>query len=80
MDMLGAYIAVAPNLRKLFHEDMAVAIADTEKFVAYFPGEKIDLGIKIGQFVTKEEPMYQTLTRGLIANAVVPKEAFGIAF
>lgn len=80
MNTLEAFITVAPALKTLFHEDMSVAISDTEKFVSIFPGDHIDLKIQPGRLIGKEQPIYQSITKGVVTNGVVPKEVFGIAF
>ncbi len=49
-NIMDAFIAIVPHLNAMTQDDMAVAIADakTQRVVAYYPGEKIDLKMKVG--------------------------------
>ncbi len=48
--ILDAFIAIAPYLNAMTQDDLLVAIADakTQRVVAYYPGEKLDLKMKVG--------------------------------
>lgn len=79
-ELLEHFIAVGPYLKEVFGKDIMVGITDREKFLAYYPGEKIDVGVKIGQKVPKEDPIIKAMEikQNIITN--VPKEAYGFSF
>ena len=49
-NIMDAFIAVSPYLNDMTQDDLLVAVADakTQRVVAYYPGEKIDLKMKVG--------------------------------
>ena len=47
-DILDAFIAVIPYIHHIIREDMAVAVADKQKFLAYAPGRHVDIKIQVG--------------------------------
>lgn len=51
-----------------------------EKFIAYFPGTSIDLGIRAGQIILADEPLYHALRNDEFSKANVPKEYYGYEF
>ncbi len=49
-NIMDAFIAIAPYLNSMTQDDLLVAVADakTQRVVAYYPGEKIDIKMKVG--------------------------------
>ncbi|WP_315072593.1 methyl-accepting chemotaxis protein [uncultured Clostridium sp.] len=77
---LESFLDVIPELNDLFQEDLAVAVADTIKFIYYHNGNNISLPIKVGQELNVEEPLYKTIKDGKIRSVIVPKELYGVSF
>ncbi|WNS42353.1 methyl-accepting chemotaxis protein [Paenibacillus sp. MMS20-IR301] len=73
-------VQLAPILKAAFPYDISIAVCDLEKFIAYFPGEFIDLGIQAGQVIQPEEPLYHALQNDESAVSNVPKEYYGYEF
>lgn len=73
-------VSLAPILKAAFPYDLSIAVCDLEKFIAYFPGEGIDLGIKAGQIIHTDEPLYHALKNDEYSVANVPKEYYGYEF
>jgi hypothetical protein len=46
--LLGSILTVAPILQKAFLFDCMVGVTDREKFLAYYPAQGLNLGIKVG--------------------------------
>lgn len=78
--LLEQFIAVGPYLKEVFGRDAMVCVTDREKFLAYYPGEKIDVGVKIGQKVPKEDPIIKAMEIKENIITTVPKEVYGIPF
>ncbi|WP_102347853.1 methyl-accepting chemotaxis protein [Bacillus sp. Marseille-P3661] len=72
--------ALIPILKEAIPVDISVAICDLEKFVAYFPGENINLNIKVGQYLNPEEPLAVALRQNKRLKADVPAEFYGFEF
>jgi len=70
----------APHLRTIIGKDMMVAITDRERFLAYVPGEKIDVKAVVGEKIPSSDPMLAAMTSGQTLRANVPKEAYGYPF
>ncbi|WP_339312101.1 methyl-accepting chemotaxis protein [Paenibacillus sp. FSL M7-0896] len=71
---------LAPILKAAFPYDISIAICDTEKFLAYYPGDSIDLGIRAGQIIQADEPLYHALKQDEYSVANVPREYYGYEF
>jgi len=57
-----------------------VAVTDGQKFVAYYPGEKIDVKVTTGEPVSNDSTTKRAFKTGEKQVATVPKEAYGFAF
>jgi methyl-accepting chemotaxis protein len=71
-------IKVAPLIKQLTVEDLAVVVCDRERFIRYIPGQKFDLGIKEGQFLTEKGAMNQAIKEGRRIVREIGKEVVGI--
>lgn len=77
---LDDIVKLAPILKAAFPYDVSMAVCDLEKFIAYFPGDFIDLGIRAGQIIHPDEPLYHALKNDEFSTANVPKEYYGYEF
>jgi len=50
---IDALLKIAPLLNEFMLEDIGILITDTEKVLAYYPGERLDFGIKVGEAIDK---------------------------
>ncbi|WP_340026436.1 methyl-accepting chemotaxis protein [Paenibacillus sp. FSL K6-1096] len=73
-------VNLAPILKAAFPYDISIAVCDTVKFLAYYPGDSIDLGIRAGQVIQPDEPLYYALKHDEHSVANVPKEYYGYEF
>jgi len=60
--------------------DLSIAICDLEQFIAYFPGNQIDLNIKAGQKLQPGEPLVIALKQNKRLQSDVPAEFYGFEF
>lgn len=78
--LLQSLIATIPLFQQVIPTDVSVALADTEKIIAYFPGKIIDLKIKAGAPLHPGTPAYDALQEGKPRTSQVPASLFGVEF
>lgn len=79
-ELLEHFQLVAPYLKEVLGKDMMIAVTDREIFIAYYPGDKIDIGAKAGQPIPPSDPINISIQQKKTLSAIVPKEAYGISF
>lgn len=77
---LAVLVEMAPALQQLFPLDCMLGITDRECFVGYVAGHEVDIRATVGMAVPKSDAIYEAMKTGKRIAAVVPKEAYGIAF
>jgi transcriptional regulator of acetoin/glycerol metabolism len=80
IDSLEHLVAMIPILKSTVPADLSIAVCDLEKFIAYFPGETINLNINIGQALNPEEPLTVALLQNKASVAEVPAAFYGFEF
>ncbi|MTI48465.1 methyl-accepting chemotaxis protein [Sporosalibacterium faouarense] len=75
-----SYIDVLANLKDIIQEDIMTSVVNKEKFIAYFPGDKMRVGIKVGDKIPDGDPLLETIKTNGISQSIVPKEIYGIPF
>lgn len=76
----NSYIKLASVLKEILQVDMCVGITDKTKWIAYYPGNKLDVKIKVGDEIAKDDPIRNIIKNGISIKTIVPKEIFGISF
>jgi hypothetical protein len=81
-DKLGQLQNVLGMIQKTYPEDAALVLADTDKVLAYLPGEKIDLKVPVGAPIEKFRGTvsYAALETGKVQREERGPEAFGISY
>ncbi|MHC1682192.1 MAG: methyl-accepting chemotaxis protein [Clostridiaceae bacterium] len=79
-DIMQPILTLAPILKDIMQQDIAVAVTDKTKFLASYPGNKIDTKAKVGDPVLVGEPLHSTIINGEIITSNVPKEYYGVPF
>lgn len=67
----------------LFHDmlpDLGIGLTDTEKWLTYLPGEKIDIGARAGMKINPKEPLADCIRKNITIRDEVPPEFFGLPF
>lgn len=80
IESLEAAVAMVPILKAAVPAELSIAICDTEKFIAYWPGENIDLQIRVGQPLHPEEPLTHAIRNDVSLRSEVPAEFYGFEF
>ncbi|WP_211748764.1 methyl-accepting chemotaxis protein [Paenibacillus sp. Marseille-Q4541] len=80
IESLDTLIAIIPILKGAVPAQLSIAICDTEKFIAYWPGEDINLEIRVGQSLHHEEPLTQAIRNNVALKAEVPASFYGFEF
>ncbi|MNO15931.1 putative sensory transducer protein YfmS [compost metagenome] len=80
IESLDKFISLIPIIKLSIPADLSIAICDLERFVAYFPGDTIDLKITEGQRLNKEEPLYLAIQENQALKSDVPANFYGFEF
>ena len=63
----------------LFHDmlpDLGIGLTDTEKWLTYLPGEKIDIGARAGTKINPKEPLADCIRKNITIRDEVPPEFY----
>ncbi len=79
---MQAFKQIVSVMKQLLQEEMDVAVylTDREKCIDYYPGKTIDAGVKSGDPIREDEPIYGVIHNRVSMNDTVPKEVFGVTF
>lgn len=80
IESLENFVAMVPVLKASVPADLSIAVCDLKKFIAYFPGETINLNIKVGQQLMSDEPLAVALQKNQSLKSNVPAEFYGFEF
>ncbi|PJI08188.1 MULTISPECIES: methyl-accepting chemotaxis protein [Clostridium] len=80
IDEINAFNILLPYLNVIFDNEVSVAIADLEKFVAIFPNDKLPMNSKEGDPVPNGGAINEALKGGNTIVKKVPKEVYGVPF
>lgn len=80
IESLNKFISLIPIIKCSIPADLSIAICDLERFVAYFPGDTINLNISEGQLLNKEEPLYLAMRENQALKSDVPANFYGFEF
>lgn len=79
-DILKALAYTAQYFNTLFPLDCMAAVTDGQEFIAYYPGEKIDVRVQKGMAIPAEDPTLVAFRSGEVLLDEVPGEAYGFPF
>ena len=77
--VLQNYLHMIPVFQAML-PDLAIGLTDTNEWITYFPGEKIDIGARAGTKINPKEPLANCIRRNAIIRDEVPPEFFGLPF
>lgn len=72
-------IKILPIIHSMI-PDVGIGITNREEWLAYFPGKKIDLGVKAGAKINPNEPLADCIRNNKWIKEEVPAEFFGVTF
>ncbi|MEK4653597.1 chemotaxis protein [Bacillus circulans] len=80
VESLEDIIPIVPIIKAAIPADLSIAICDKEKFIAYFPGEIINLHIKTNQPLQSDEPLREAIQLKKTLKQEVPADFYGFEF
>ena len=80
INLLDAYVKIAPSLHKLMQEDMSISVYDTEKLLIYIPATTFNLNLRPGEPLVDGDILSTAIKGNKEMAATVPKEIFGVPF
>lgn len=80
IESLENVVTMIPILKRAVPAELSIAICDTEKFIAYWSGENIDLQIRVGQPLHPEEPLTEAILNNVALRSDVPAAFYGFEF
>lgn len=78
-NILDKYLDVIPMFHTMFPK-MAIGLTNLEEWLVYYPGEKVDLGVKKGQKIDPNEPLANCLKHNKVIKDLVPEDFYGFHF
>lgn len=80
MSILDNLITVVPVIQRVFPFDNMIAISDKEKFVDYFPGEKIRHESPVGNPIKEGDGLWEAINLGKVYDDIISENNWGFAF
>ena len=74
------FVEFLPYIKEVMQKDIMASVTDLTQFIAYVPGEAIDVKLKKGMSIPEGDPLKATIMGNKIITAVVPKEVYGVPF
>lgn len=74
------FVDFLPYIKEVMQKDIMASVTDLNQFIAYVPGDAIDVKLKKGMSIPEGDPLKATITGNKIITAVVPKEVYGVPF
>ena len=80
-NLIEYFMGVAPYINALTIRDMAVAVADTEKFLSYVPGKLLDHKIRPNDSLKEGSITKRAIEAGnIIIDRIDNKELYGVSY
>ncbi|MEZ7170778.1 methyl-accepting chemotaxis protein [Sporosarcina sp. OR05] len=77
VEILDAFIKIAPYLNRLIQDDITIGIYDTKQLLLNIPGETFALDVSVGDPLAPGDIITEALRENSDKVAMVPKELFG---
>ena len=78
--LLQAFVTLTPYLNEIIAGDVIVAVSDTEKYIAYQPGDNFDIGIKEYDRVKTGSAANLCMTSRRKEIITVSREVYGVPY
>ncbi|MDK2919423.1 MAG: hypothetical protein PWQ37_2156 [Candidatus Petromonas sp.] len=79
-DLLEAFVKISPYINELTYSDNFIAVADTEKYIAYTPAKGLKLNVKVGTRVKEGSTADLAMKNGKKTVLNISKEVYGLPF
>lgn len=80
IESIESFITHLKIIKAAIPSDLSIAVCDMEKFIGYYPGKNLNLHIRPGQPLHKEEPLMVALKTNRRLEATVPADFYGFEF
>ncbi|MCA0384537.1 MAG: methyl-accepting chemotaxis protein [Firmicutes bacterium] len=74
------FVEFLPFIKEVLQKDIMASVTDLNQFIAYVPGDAIDVKVKKGMPIPEGDPLRATISNNQIITAIVPKEVYGVPF
>lgn len=74
------FVEFLPFLKEVMQKDIMASVTDLNQFIAYVPGNTMDVKVKPGMGIPEGDPLRETLRTGKIITAIVPASVYGVPF
>ncbi|GAB1533871.1 MULTISPECIES: methyl-accepting chemotaxis protein [Brevibacillus] len=78
--LLNSVLMVAPILQKAFLSECMVGVTDKEKFLAYYPAQGLNLGIRVGDELRPGSINATAVKEGKRVVKKISKELYGVPY
>ena len=79
-EVLKNYIEIVPVIKDAFGMDIMMSVTDGYEFLAYWRGDKMVADIKVGDKLSKDDPMWISFTTGKKLEQNCPADVYGFEF
>ncbi|GAE93959.1 methyl-accepting chemotaxis protein [Gracilibacillus boraciitolerans JCM 21714] len=76
---LEAFEQILPIIHSMLPE-MGIGMTNTTEWLTYYPGTKINLGVKKGTIINPDEPLADCIQGNKLIKQEVPAKFFGVSF
>lgn len=77
INILDKWQYVLPFIQKLIPTDIAIGLADREKYLLYLPGKNFDLKINVSEYIKPDSSISRAMIEGREIHIRIDKEIFG---
>lgn len=77
---LKLFVQFLPFLKEVMQKDIMASVTDGTKFLAYVPGQTMDVKLQPGMPIPEGDPLRETIRSNKVITAIVPKEVYGFPF
>ena len=74
------FVEFLPFIKEVMQKDIMASVTDLNQFIAYVPGQALDVKLKKGVPIPEGDPLKATILNNQIITAIVPKEVYGVPF
>jgi methyl-accepting chemotaxis protein len=74
------FVDFIPFLKEVMQKDIMASVTNLKEFIAYAPGDALDVKIQKGMPIPADDPLMATIKSNKIITAVVPAAVYGIPF
>lgn len=74
------FVEFLPFIKEVMQKDIMASVTDLKQFIAYVPGQALDVKLQKGVPIPEGDPLKATIQNNQIITAIVPKEVYGVPF